>query len=150
VELLQAFAHEVRTPLTTIRTLTRLLLKRRDLVSDVIKRLKIIDHECTEQINRMELLFRAAELETSTTKHTSAHLTAMSLAQVLQQSVPRWQESASRRNLTLDLVLPQQLPTVVSDPIMLDQVLTGLIENLPAAYLLVAIFRYKSSQLEIN
>jgi len=31
VELLQAFAHEVRTPLTTIRTLTRLLLKRRDL-----------------------------------------------------------------------------------------------------------------------
>lgn len=129
VELLQAFAHEVRTPLTTIRTLTRLLLKRRDLVSDVIKRLKIIDHECTEQINRMELLFRAAELETSTTKHTSAHLTAMSLAQVLQQSVPRWQESASRRNLTLDVVLPQQLPTVVSDPIMLDQVLTGLIEN---------------------
>lgn len=129
VELLQAFAHEVRTPLTTIRTLTRLLLKRRDLVSDVIKRLKIIDHECTEQINRMELLFRAAELETATTKHTSAHLTAMSLAQVLQQSVPRWQESASRRNLTLDVVLPQQMPTVVSDPIMLDQVLTGLIEN---------------------
>lgn len=129
VELLQAFAHEVRTPLTTIRTLTRLLLKRCDLATDVIKRLKIIDHECTEQIDRMELLFRAAELETSTVKHASTQLTAMSLAQVLQQSIPRWQQSASRRNLTLDVVLPQQLPTVVSDPIMLDQVLTGLIEN---------------------
>lgn len=128
VELLKAFAHEVRTPLTTIRTLTRLLLKRCDLATEVIKRLKIIDHECTEQIDRMELLFRAAELE-STDKHTSAHLTAMSLAQVLQQSIPRWQKSASRRDLTLDVVLPQQLPTVVSDPIMLDQVLTGLIEN---------------------
>jgi len=55
------------------------------------KRLEIIDHECTEQIDRMELLFRAAELETSTLKHKSAHLTAMSLAQVLQQSIPRWQ-----------------------------------------------------------
>lgn len=129
VELLQAFAHEVRTPLTTIRTLTRLLLKRCDLATDVIKRLKIIDHECTEQINRMELLFRAAELETSTLEHTSTQLTAMSLAQVLQQSIPLWQRSASRRNLTLDVVLPQQLPTVVSDPIMLDQILTGLIEN---------------------
>ena len=129
VELLKAFAHEVRTPLTTIRTLTRLLLKRCDLATEVIKRLKIIDHECTEQIDRMELLFRAAELETLTDKHTSAHLTVMSLAQVLQQSIPRWQKSASRRNLTLDVVLPQQLPTVVSDPIMLDQVLTGLIEN---------------------
>lgn len=129
VELLKAFAHEVRTPLTTIRTLTRLLLKRCDLATDVIKRLKVIDHECTEQIDRMELLFRAAELETSTVKHSSAHLTAMSLEQVLQQSIPRWQQSANRRNLTLDVVLPQQLPTVVSDPIMLDQVLTGLIEN---------------------
>ena len=28
VELLQALTHEIRTPLTTIRTLTRLLLKR--------------------------------------------------------------------------------------------------------------------------
>jgi len=89
VELLQAFAHEVRTPLTTIRTLTRLLLKRRDLATDVSKRLEIIDHECTEQIDRMELLFRAAELETSTIKHTSTHLTVMSLAQVLQHSIPR-------------------------------------------------------------
>lgn len=130
VEMLQAFAHEVRTPLTTIRTITRLLLKQRDLPANVIKRLKVIDRECTEQIDRMELLFRAAELETSATdKATSTQLTAMSLEQVLQASIPRWQEAASRRNLKLDVVLPQDLPTVVSNPTMLDRVLTGLIEN---------------------
>ncbi|EHC11550.1 sensor histidine kinase [Fischerella thermalis] len=130
VEMLQAFAHEVRTPLTTIRTITRLLLKQRDLPANVIKRLKVIDRECTEQIDRMELLFRAAELETSATdKATSHQLTAMSLEQVLQASIPRWQEAASRRNLKLDVVLPQDLPTVVSNPTMLDRVLTGLIEN---------------------
>ncbi len=130
VEMLQAFAHEVRTPLTTIRTITRLLLKQRDLPANVIKRLKIIDRECTEQIDRMELLFRAAELETSATgKPTNTQLTAMCLEQVLQQSIPRWQEAASRRNLTLDVVLPQHLPTVVSNPTMLDRVLTGLMEN---------------------
>ena len=130
VELLQAFAHEVRTPLTTIRTLTRLLLKRRDLPANVTKRLEIIDHECTEQIDRMELLFKAAELETSTAvKSPKTQLTPMSLDQVLRQSVPRWQQAAQRRNLTLDVVLPQQLPTVVSNPNMLDQILTGLMEN---------------------
>ncbi len=128
VELLQAFAHEVRTPLTTIRTMTRLLLKRRDLAADIIRRLQAIDHECTEQIDRMELIFRAAELETSV-KHTSTQLTAMSLQQVLEQSIPRWQLAASRRNLTLDVILPQKVPTVVSNPRMLDQVLTGLMEN---------------------
>ncbi|AFY42651.1 sensor histidine kinase KdpD [Nostoc sp. PCC 7107] len=130
VELLQAFAHEVRTPLTTIRTMTRLLLKRRDLPTGVSDRLKIIDHECTEQIDRMELLFKAAELETcAATKATNTHLTPMSLNQVLQQSIPRWQQAATRRNLTLEVVVPQQLPTVVSNPTMLDRVLTGLMEN---------------------
>lgn len=130
VELLQAFAHEVRTPLTTIRTMTRLLLKRRDLDATVINRLKIIDHECTEQIDRMELLFKAAELETTvSTKSSKTQLTPMSLDQVLQQSIPRWEQAAHRRSLTLNVVLPQQLPTVVSNPMMLDQVLTGLIEN---------------------
>jgi hypothetical protein len=130
VELLQAFAHEVRTPLTTIRTLTRLLLKRRDLSDDVIKRLQIIDHECTEQIDRMELLFRAAELEISNSvKNSCAHLTPMSLDQVLQQSIPRWQQAASRRSLTLEVVVPQHIPNVVSNPAMLDRVLTGLMEN---------------------
>lgn len=130
VELLQAFAHEVRTPLTTIRTMTRLLLKRRDLPANVISRLEIIDHECTEQIDRMELLFKAAELQTSASvKSSKTQLTPMSLDQVLQQSIPRWQQAAHRRDLTLDVVLPQQLPTVVSNPTMLDQVLTGLMEN---------------------
>ncbi|KAB8330145.1 HAMP domain-containing histidine kinase [Scytonema tolypothrichoides VB-61278] len=130
VELLQAFAHEVRTPLTTIRTTTRLLLKQRNLPANVIKRLELIDRECTEQIDRMELLFRAAELQTSATvKSINTQLTAMSLEQVLQQSIPRWEQAANRRNLTLDVVLPQQLPTVVSNPAMLDRVLTGLMEN---------------------
>lgn len=137
VELLQAFAHEVRTPLTTIRTLTRLLLKQRSLPAKVIKRLELIDNECTEQIDRMELLFRAAELETSASvNYSKTQLTAMSLGEVLQESIPRWQQAANRRNLSLDVILPQQLPTVVSNPTMLDRVLTGVIEsftrNLPS------------------
>ena len=134
LELLQAFAHEVRTPLTTIRTLIRLLLKRRDLSSDVQKRLEAIEHECREQIDRMELMFQAAELETSASDgnnngNNNNYLIATSLEQLLQHSIPRWQHSAKRRNMTLDVILPQQMPTVISHPSMLDRVLTGLIEN---------------------
>lgn len=129
VELLQALTHEVRTPLTTIRTLTKLLLKRKDLAPEVIRRLEIIDHECTEQINRMELIFRAVELETKAVKEAPVNLTSMSLAQIFQNSIPHWQKQAQRRNISLDVILPQNLPTVVSNPSMLDQVLTGLVEN---------------------
>lgn len=129
VELLQAFAHEVKTPLATIRTFTRLLLKRKDLASDIIKKLEVIDHECTEQIERMELLFQAAEMETADAGETPVYLTTTSLSQVFQESIPRWQKQAIRRSQTLDVLLPQQMPPVVSDPTMLERILTSLIDN---------------------
>ncbi|NJK67583.1 MAG: HAMP domain-containing histidine kinase [Microcoleus sp. CSU_2_2] len=129
VELLQAIAHEVRTPLATIRTLTRLLLKRPKLDPVVIKRLETIDAECTAQIDRFGLIFRAVEMEMSQAKNSAVQLTAMSLGEVLQNSIPRWQKQASQRNHTLEVIVPKKLPAVVSDPTMLDQVLTGLIEN---------------------
>ncbi len=129
VELLQAIAHEVRTPLATIRTLTRLLLKRKNLAPDLLQHLQAIDRECTEQIDRFGLIFRAAELETSDTNRPAMPLMPMSVAQVFQHSIPRWQQQASQRQHTLDVILPPKMPTVVSDPTMLDQVLTSLIER---------------------
>jgi hypothetical protein len=123
----------VRTPLTTIRTLTRLLLKRPKLDAEIRKRLEMIDRECSEQIDRFSLIFRAAELETSQANLMPVRLTPTSLASAISSCIPRWQKQASRRNITLDVVLPQKMPSVVSDPTMLDQVLTGLIENVTSS-----------------
>ena len=130
MELLQALTHEVRTPLTTIRTLTKLLLKRKqDFKPNVVQRLQSIDRECTEQIERMELIFRAAELESTPPSAKPVELVPFSLEQVFQQNIPRWQEKAKRRNVKLDFTLPSSLPKIVSDPRMLDTVLTGLMES---------------------
>lgn len=130
IELLRALTHEIRTPLTTIRMLTRSLLKKRcRLGADITKRLETIDQECTEQINRMELIFKAVELETTTLKQQGLQLCSVPLEQWFEGSIARWQKQAKRRNVVLDIKLPEQLPTVVSNPAMLDQVLTGLIEN---------------------
>ncbi len=128
VELLQAIAHEIRTPLTTIRTMTRSLLRRTDLDPQVMKRLRRIDQECTEQIDRFNLIFRAVELKTTPTTQTP--LATISLNQLLEQNIPRWQNQAQQHNLTLEVIQPQTLPMVVSDPVMLDQVLTGLMDHI--------------------
>lgn len=130
VELLQAIAHEVKTPLTTIRTLTRLLMKRKDLAPEIFKRLQSIDFECTEQIDRMDLIFHAVELERSAAKPSSPQPDrATSLESVLESCIPRWQKQLKRRNLKLDVLSPPKTPPVVSDPQMLERVLTGIIEN---------------------
>ncbi|MBO0347570.1 HAMP domain-containing histidine kinase [Phormidium pseudopriestleyi FRX01] len=154
VELLQAIAHEVRTPLATIRTLTRLLLKRRHLDAEIIKRLEAIDRECSEQIDRFGLFFRAVELETTKDAHAPMHLTSTSLTQVLNSCIPRWEKQASRRNLTLDVILPPKMPSVVSDPSLLDQVLSGAIDNftstLPAGGKLQVVISLAGHQLKVE
>jgi signal transduction histidine kinase len=127
VDLLQAIAHEIRTPLTTIRMLTRLLMKRKDMAPDAIKRLEAIDRECSEQIDRFGFIFRAVEMETSASQGMA--LTAIGLEQVFQQSIPRWQQQAQQRGLILDIVLPPQMPAVVTDPALLDQALGSLIDR---------------------
>ncbi|NJO09125.1 MAG: HAMP domain-containing histidine kinase [Leptolyngbyaceae cyanobacterium SL_1_1] len=128
-ELLQAMAHEICTPLSTIRTLVRSLLRRPDLDTDVAKRLRSIDRECTQQIDRFNLIFKAVELETEVSKQPKSPLTPIALSQIFQESIPHWQQQASRRSLTLEVLLPPKLPMVASDPTMLKQVLTGLVER---------------------
>ncbi|MEL6352149.1 MAG: HAMP domain-containing sensor histidine kinase [Cyanobacteria bacterium J06627_28] len=130
-DFLKAMAHEISTPLTTIRTYTRSLLKRDELSEQVIKRLKSIDRECTQQIDRFSLIFRAVELEAASQSLKSTFkspLSAIALQQVFQDAIPQWQQAAQRRNLTLEVGLPQNLPMVASDPTMLQHVLTGLVE----------------------
>lgn len=135
-ELLQALTHEIRTPLTTIKTLTKFLLKKAKNAPELLKYLESIDQECTEQINRMELIFRAAELESKTEVKCAVKLVPISLEQILNQSIPHWKKQAERRNILLDIIIPQKLPQIVSEPSMLTQILTGLMEkftrNLPS------------------
>ncbi|MGD1805317.1 sensor histidine kinase [Dapis sp. BLCC M126] len=158
VELLQAIAHEVKTPLATIQTLTRLLLKRPNLNQEVMKkRLQMIDAECTSQIERFNLIFRAVELETQQTfkqQHPYLQLTTIPLAEVFQKSIPRWQQKANKRNHTLKVILPPKMPTVVSDPTMLDQVLGNLIENfsrnLPPGSLMQVEVMLAGNQLKLQ
>lgn len=154
VELVKAIAHEVRTPLTTIRTLTRSLLRRSDLPSDVLRRLGIIDRECSEQIDRFGLIFKAVELESTPTQQKSMSLIRTSLNEVFQQSIPRWQQHASQRQMLLTVRLPEKMPAVVSDPTVLDQALTSLIErftrNLPAGSNIQLEVTPAGSQLKVQ
>ena len=127
-ELLKAMAHEIRTPLTTIRTLTRSLMRRTDLVEKAKQRLHQIDSACTQQIDRFNLIFKAVELEAATQNGTRSPLTATALSEIIQSVIPNWEQAATRRGLSLEVKLPKDLPMVASDPALLQQVLTGLVE----------------------
>lgn len=129
IELLQALTHEIRTPLTSIKTLTKLLQKKAKSSPDLVKYIEMIEQECTEQINRMDLIFRVAELEATPHKQKEVNLVPICLEQILNQTIPIWKRQAQRRNIVLDFIIPQKLPQVVSDPVILTQMLGGLMEK---------------------
>jgi signal transduction histidine kinase len=127
--LLEALTHEVRTPLATIRTLIRSLLRRADLSSLVRQRLQQIDGECSEQIDRFGLIFLAAELQRQSPVPSIQSLARTDLARLLQQLEPIWRQQLQRRSLTLELRLSPDLPPVLSDPARLETVLGGLVDR---------------------
>jgi signal transduction histidine kinase len=130
--LLEAITHEVRTPLATIRTLIRSLLRRSDLAALVRQRLEQIDGECSEQIDRFGLIFLAAELQRQPMRPSRGDdqpLARTDLAALLLQLEPLWQRQLSRRGLVFQLELAAELPLVLSDPSRLETMLGGLIDR---------------------
>jgi signal transduction histidine kinase len=126
LNLLEAITHEVRTPLATIRTLIRSLLRRKDLADVVVNRLRQIDVECSEQIDRFGLIFHAAELQR---EPNEANLARTDLQAMLSALAPSWTEQLNRRGIALELDLSADLPAILSDSRRLEPMLGGLIDR---------------------
>ncbi len=127
ISLLEALTHEIRTPLATIRTLIKSLLRRADLSTTVLSRLKEIDAECTEQIDRFGLIFNAIELERN--QSSKSNLAKTDLGHILEILFPVWEKQLQRRGVQLRLDISQDLPQVLSDPERLELMLGGLIDR---------------------
>jgi signal transduction histidine kinase len=155
--LLEALTHEVRTPLATIRTLIRSLLRRHDLPPVVRQRLEQIDGECSEQIDRFGLIFLAAELQRQgdpASPPADRPLARTDLSHLLAQLEALWQRQLARRDLTLRLTLAEDLPAVLSDPARLETMLGGLIDrfsrSLPAGSTVVVSLQPAGARLKLQ
>ena len=130
--LLEALTHEVRTPLATIRTLIRSLLRRSELTPLVRQRLEQIDSECSEQIDRFGLIFLAAELKRqpgSAQPLDASELARTDLSRLLEAMAELWERQLARRDLRLQLRIQPELPAVLSDPSRLETMLGGLMDR---------------------
>nr|AUG32591.1 hypothetical protein PLO_605 [Paulinella longichromatophora] len=125
--LIEALSHEVRTPLATIRTLIRSLLRRSDITTTTRQRLIQIDGECSEQIDRFGLIFHAAELQRQ--PEGLQQLARTNLGQLLLHLKPIWQQQLERRGLQLVISITPELPEILSDSSRLATMLGGLVAH---------------------
>ena len=127
-KLLEAISHEVRTPLTTIRTLVSSTLKKYSMNDAIRNRLIQIDNECTEQIDRFGLIFNAAEI-VSGESSSPQQLTSVDLGQMLKTLSPFWVSQLERRGIAMRINIPDNLPKVLSNSQKLELMLGGLIDK---------------------
>ncbi len=152
LSLLEAIAHEVRTPLSTIRTLIRSLLRRNDMPETAIKRLQMIDTECSEQIDRFGLIFQAAELQRQ--PESPSVLAQTDLGSMISLLTPSWEQQLERRGIELTLSIASNLPSVLSDPSRLEPMLGGLVDRcsrgLPSGSQLVLTLQPAGARLKLQ
>lgn len=127
-KLLEAISHEVRTPLSTIRTLISSTLKKYSMSDTIRNRLIEIDNECTEQIDRFGLIFNAAELVNGDAS-PQHQLASIDMGEILQKLSPYWIAQLKRRGISLEIDIPEELPPVLSNSQKLELMLGGLIDK---------------------
>ncbi|MFN5749309.1 MAG: sensor histidine kinase, partial [Pseudanabaena sp.] len=57
-------------------------------------------------------------------------LEATQIEEILSDGFMRWQEHAGRRQISLEMILPTEIPAISSNALLLSQVLNGLVDRL--------------------
>jgi len=124
---IQAIAHEVKTTLATIRTLSKSLLKRRDVTPEISDRLQAIEQECNSQIARFELVLQAVHLQENC---YSLPCQAVGIGSLLYRNLSQWQAQAVQRQIAFTIDPLPELPLIQTNPQLLEQVINGLVDHL--------------------
>jgi signal transduction histidine kinase len=164
-DFLSTISHELRTPLSSIKMVTNLLnmmfksatkLPNPDQAaigvdsSKVTQYLKVLEEECDREINLIDDLLSA--------QHLNAGNHPISLMPIqLQEWIPHIAETFAQRlqtqQQTLKLIIPTDLPPLVSDTFMLNRILVELLNNAckytPVGETITVEAAHTPSQIEI-
>jgi PAS domain S-box-containing protein len=126
IEVVSTVSHELRSPLTSVKGYTSLLLNRWDRLSDDQKRMMLeqVHHDADRVTRLVTELLDISRLETGrlTLRRQMVDLPAV-VERVIEKV--RLEESA----IHAEVSFPTDFPTVYADPDKIEQVLTNLVEN---------------------
>lgn len=124
--LLRAISHDLRTPLTTIYSSCSALLERRDSLS-VPQQNKMLEGIREDS----EWLVRMVENLLSVTRIDSGQVKLVKEATVLEELIDAVVQKFKKRypDREVELELPDEIVLIPMDPMLIEQVLSNLLEN---------------------
>ena len=142
--LTATLAHDLGTPLHSIAGMTKLLLERKDWPADAVRKLELILHQ-TERLNNVIRNVRRA------TRLPEAHFEALTVSDILQESLPLVEPLISKAGIRLDLQIEPSLPVIYVDRYRFQTVLLNLLQNsveaMPAGgHILISAQKHEAEQ----
>ena len=126
VEVVSTVSHELRSPLTSVKGYTSLLLNRWDRLDDDQKKsmLEQVQHDADRVTRLITELLDISRLETGRLRLRCQMIDIAALAEVVVEKV-----RIGHPELSVSVTFPGDLPRVYADPDKVEQVLTNLLEN---------------------
>jgi signal transduction histidine kinase len=126
MEIIATVSHELRSPLTSIKGYTSLILNRWDRLGDDQKRMMLeqIQHDADRVTRLITELLDISRLEAG---RLTLRRERVDLRDVIARVVE--QVGMAYPDLRAEIALPDDLPPVFADPDKVEQVLTNLVEN---------------------
>ena len=126
VEVVSTVSHELRSPLTSVKGYTSLLLNRWDRLDDDQKRsmLEQVQSDADRVTRLITELLDISRLETGRLRLRCQMVDIASLAEVVVEKV-----RIAYPELAVSVSFPAELPRVYADADKVEQVLTNLLEN---------------------
>jgi signal transduction histidine kinase len=125
-EVIATVSHELRSPLTSVKGYTSLLLNRWERLADDQKRtmLEQVHHDADRVTRLITELLDISRLETGRLVLRRQLLDLDALAHTVIEKL-----TVTYPDLDAEIAMPPDLPRVFADPDKVEQVLTNLIEN---------------------
>ena len=150
-QMLANLIHEIGRPLGSLRTALHALqsgaVNDRPLRSDLMKGM-------SERIDRMGRLLEDLALVYQGLEPQEFHLQSVQINEWMESLTPVWAESARQRQLAWEVVMPEDIPIIQTDPDRLAQALSNLVNNAikftPAGGKVTLTANFEESTLQIQ
>ncbi len=123
--LLRSVSHDLRTPLATIRAVATDL--RDDNVHDAATRRELLDSVSHEAERLDRLVGNLLQMSRADAGSLRVEAQAVDMAELVQSTVSRMRRTCP--DVTLELQVEPTLALIDGDPVLLDQVVSNLVEN---------------------
>ncbi|HSH35064.1 ATP-binding protein [Schnuerera sp.] len=126
-EFVANVSHELKTPITTIKSYTETLMDYGDVDEELSEKfLSVIDNECDRMARIVKDLLQLSNLDYNKTKWNKVDY---SLEKLIKDACLKLEFSFKEKNQKCDLNIEKDLPNIVIDKDGIEQVILNIISN---------------------